>query len=343
MKTVVLDNGSACIKLIQVSESETDRFSTAPNCVARSKDDRKLFIGPELWPRLQQQPQTMQFKRAHDRGYLTSWETERLIWDELFRTTGVDDALAANVLLILSEPPDNLSTLQEMTDHMVFDYFRFDAFVRCPTALLASYGAASALGDLQGRQREFCLVVDVGFSHTHITPIIDGQVATMHVKRLDIGGKFLTNVLKESISFRHYNMMEETLLVEHIKEACCFVSMEFEKDMERARDGTLKTQYLLPDVATNTPGRLVEAEDIAALSEDAQLLPLTSETFTIPELLFTPSDMSHTQGGVVDGIVQAIETLPRHIQGLLLANIIVLGNSSRFKNFEARLERDLQS
>jgi actin-related protein 6 len=359
MPTVILDNGSSLIKL-QLQSSSQDYTCAAPNCIARSKDNRKLYVGTQLWERLKQQPQTIQFKRAHDRGYLVSWEAERLIWDDLFRLSGVDDVLAVKTkgntdesnerdiheetTLILTEPPDNLSTLQEMTDHIVFEYYKFDAFVRIPPALLASYGPSPYLQDsANGSQRPFCLVVDVGFSYTHITPIIDGEVATAHCRRIDIGGKFLTNVLKDNISFRHYNMMEETLLVQHIKETCCFVSLDFDADMKRARQGLLKAHYLLPEVSSNTPGRRVDEEELSQLSEDAQILPLTTETFAIPELLFTPSDLNHSQGGIVDGVVQIIESLPRHVQGLLLADIIVIGQSARFKNFGARLERDLRS
>jgi actin-related protein 6 len=53
--------------------------------------------------------------------------------------------------------------------------------------------------------------------------------------RIDIGGKLLTNHLKEVISYRHYNMMSETFIVNEIKEACCFVSRSFASDLELCR------------------------------------------------------------------------------------------------------------
>ena len=52
---------------------------------------------------------------------------------------------------------------------------------------------------------------------------------------VDVGGKLLTNHLKELVSFRQWNMMDQTAVMNHVKETCCFVSLDFGKDLERAR------------------------------------------------------------------------------------------------------------
>jgi actin-related protein 6 len=97
------------------------------------------------------------------------------------------------------------------------------------------------------------LIVDSGFSFTHVIPIINGQILWKSVRRcvlyeidrpltllnactrLDVGGKLLTNHLKELVSFRQWNMMDETFIVNDIKEACCYVSNDYKNDMERSR------------------------------------------------------------------------------------------------------------
>lgn len=50
--------------------------------------------------------------------------------------------------------------------------------------------------------------------------------STLDARRLDIGGKLLTNLLKETLSFRQWDMMDETWLTNALKEACCFVAAE---------------------------------------------------------------------------------------------------------------------
>jgi hypothetical protein len=53
--------------------------------------------------------------------------------------------------------------------------------------------------------------------------------------RMDVGGKLLTNQLKEVVSYRQWNMMDETYIMNHAKEACCYVSTQFIADLETCR------------------------------------------------------------------------------------------------------------
>ena len=53
--------------------------------------------------------------------------------------------------------------------------------------------------------------------------------------RIDVGGKLLTNHLKEVVSFRQWNMMDETHIMNEVKEACCYVSEDFATDLETCR------------------------------------------------------------------------------------------------------------
>ena len=47
-----------------------------------------------------------------------------------------------------------------------------------------------------------CLVVDCGYSFTHLIPYVQGKKITEFVHRIEIGGKMLTNHLKDIISYR---------------------------------------------------------------------------------------------------------------------------------------------
>src|SRR5436190_22264868 len=84
---------------------------------------------------------------------------------------------------------------------------------------------------------ETMLLVDSGYSHTTVTPLIRGRPVNAAVRRLDIGGKFLTNFLKELVSIRHYSMMDETYIMNKVKEEVCYVSMDFKNDIERTWKG----------------------------------------------------------------------------------------------------------
>ncbi|KAF1793478.1 Actin-related protein 6 [Phytophthora cactorum] len=75
------------------------------------------------------------------------------------------------------------------------------------------------------------LVVDSGFSFTHVVPVIDGKVYLPGVRRINVGGKLLTNYLKEIVSSaveRHGRYACD----QQLKEALCYCSMEFESDLK---------------------------------------------------------------------------------------------------------------
>ncbi|KAJ1572983.1 hypothetical protein NDA12_002044 [Ustilago hordei] len=70
------------------------------------------------------------------------------------------------------------------------------------------------------------LVVDLGYSFCHAIPIINSQPHTASIRRLELGGKMLTNLLKETLSFGQLDMMDESWLMSHIFARTSFVAAE---------------------------------------------------------------------------------------------------------------------
>lgn len=79
------------------------------------------------------------------------------------------------------------------------------------------------------------VVVDVGFSFAHAAPVVQNFTVNYGVKRMDLGGKALTNYLKELVSYRSVNVMDETFLIDDVKEKLCFVSSDVARDLRIAR------------------------------------------------------------------------------------------------------------
>jgi len=98
-----------------------------------------------------------------------------------------------------------------------------------------------------------CCVVDSGYSFTHIVPTHQSGTAIINaIRRLDIGGKVLTNLLKEYVTYRQWNMMDEYHIVNDVKEQLCFVTDQFDIEMTKARNirkgmRWYDREYLLPD------------------------------------------------------------------------------------------------
>ena len=53
--------------------------------------------------------------------------------------------------------------------------------------------------------------------------------------RINIGGKVLTNHLKEVISYRQLMVMDETYVINQLKEDVCYISTQYDTDMKTSR------------------------------------------------------------------------------------------------------------
>lgn len=205
---------------------------------------------------------------------------------------------------------------------------------------------------------ECLLVIDSGYSHTTITPLYHGRPIQQAIRRIDIGGKFMTNFLKELVSIRYYNMSDETYLINEVKEAISCVSENFRQDLERTRKGfqgrgkdeeELRVDYVLPDYNAHRRG-FVRAHDPLANAKMRKMSSLASsggivedfmtlgnERFSVPELLFSPGDVGIRQAGLSEAVIQSLSGVPTGLWPAMLANILVVGGNSKIKGFMERL------
>ena len=89
---------------------------------------------------------------------------------------------------------------------------------------------------------ECLLVIDSGFSHTIVTPVYNGCPIQRAIRRLDFSGKHITNLLREVVSVRYFDLSQDIKVVNDIKEDVCFVSQDFRADMERTWKGNKDTR-----------------------------------------------------------------------------------------------------
>ena len=209
---------------------------------------------------------------------------------------------------------------------------------------------------------ECLLVVDSGYSHTTITPLLHGRPIQQAIRRLDIGGKFLTNYLKELVSIRHYNMLDETYLMNEVKESICFVSEDFKRDLERTWKGASGKQrvvrederdivvdYVLPDYNSHKHGYIrphdpslgAKMKKIGAMTGASEavedFMTLGNERFTVPELLFKPNDVGLQQPGIPETVMQSLSAVPTGLWPAMLANILIVGGNSCIDGFMPRM------
>ncbi|XP_065194125.1 actin-related protein 6-like [Sycon ciliatum] len=381
-KVVVLDNGGYTAK-IGLASSDLPRV--VPNCMTKAKAERRrTFVGAELDEC--KDKSGLYYVSAFQKGYMTNWDIEHVIWDYMFSKNCLK-IKPESCHLALTEPVFNFPCIQEALDEIIFEDYRFQSLVRhwgpvysaysysqqaCATVACSSSdsndtGNGSSTGSNSSSSGSSCtraasssratlcsLVVDVGHSFTHVLPFIQGKVISSAVLRIDVGGKVLTNYLKDVTSYRQLNVMDETYVVNQMKEDCCFVSQDLVQDMGiaklRGKGNTIVGDYALPDfqvlhrgafkkrASTATP----DGESSQAVDEQLQSIVLNNERFSVPELLFHPSDIGIDQMGVCEAIVHAISRTPIALHPHFYQNILVTGGSASFPGMQGRMYRELR-
>ncbi|KFY16111.1 hypothetical protein V492_01559 [Pseudogymnoascus sp. VKM F-4246] len=374
-KTLVLDNGAFTIKAgfsspsIEVTQ---DSCHIIPNCMARDRE-RKVYIGSEL--EKCKDFGDIAFRRPVEKGYIVNWEAQKEIWDhEFFDKKAKLHCDPSETGLILTEAPNSLPVLQTNCDQVVFEEFGFASYYRALGPTLNAYNDIQAIFKAPPRDAtapvapaEVLLLIDSGYSHTTVTPILQGRPLQSAIRRLDVGGKLMTNYLTRLLSLRQFDMRNETYLMNEIKEAACYVSKDFNTDLELSWKGTkgekresyltgggIAKDYVLPDYHNITKGYLRDHDPklagnlkkIAAghaVENPEDVLTLRNERFTVPELLFNPMDIGLRQPGLAQVVMQSLSVLPIGLWPGLLANVVVVGGNANIDGFIHRLQAEIMA
>ena len=452
---VVIDNGAYTVK--GGFAGHDDPKAVLPNCIAKPKRGVNVFVGEETEKfSMTGDMSQLTFQRPFERGYLNDWEIETQVWDHLFSEKHLDIEPYENSLMV-TEPLVNPNSLKQQMNEVVFETYGFQSYYRATTPRLAAkyYSIEHEFSDFANSFSH--LVVDSGYSWTTVTPVFDEFNIAASVKRVNIGGKALTNYLKHLVSYRHFNVMDETFVINQAKEKISIFSSNFLDDLNILKNSAHKSpllgEYVLPNFKTIHEGYLrltnqipdpdaeeekdsdnqgvgkeegegknngsnsggqgsdagidkdsdsngagtdskkkgakgtsgnaedarpakrarrsvrstrrstrrrespepEKAEEQEAAEEtttttavsrnpqDEQILPVSTERISVPELLFSPSNCGVPQGGIVDAIVQSVNSCHPDLKGSLLSNILVVGGNANIPNFKQRLESELRS
>ncbi|PSC70298.1 Actin-related 6 [Micractinium conductrix] len=350
---VVCDLGGGSVKL--GSARQPDNPKVFPNASAKHKGERGTFLGEAMLGMTD--VGGLALRRPIDRGYLVAWELQREIMARALKSLlGTLQLPACG--LVLTEPYLNLPALREAAVRLALEDLGFASVYLCPPALCSLRAHAARAPALPANAAGCALVVDAGFSFTHAVPCFDWRVLRPAVRRIDLGGKALTNYMKELVSYRSMNMMDETYLLEHVKEQLCFVSQDVAADLALAstRRSPFRCEYVLPDGLTDTWGHVRTEEEVAAAAAAMQaaragqgpppvkqpLLQVNNERFMVPEALFHPSDIGMEEAGLAETIVQAVRATHPHLHALLYSNVLLTGGTARCPGFRERLYNELR-
>ena len=370
MTTVVLDNGASHIKAGFAGRDDPQIHMA--NCVGRPKRETfRRLVGDEAENiDLVGDFSQLIYSRPIEKGYVVNWQLQTEVWDRIFSDKFLNVDPSTTTLLV-TEPPRNLPQFKAEMDQVVFEYYGFESYARTTSAWLAAQHYVDEQPNSAFSRAPCRLVVDSGFSFTNVIPVFDHFCIQAASKRVSVGGKAVTNFLKEIVSYRHRPLNDDWHIMNELKEIGCRVSLDYcaEAKMKAAAQ---TVSYLLPDFRTVHKGRLltptVENNDgntststststssssssvssNTSTSEESawdeeQLLHLTTELIRAPELLFNPMDVGIQQGGISHAIMQSLNACHPDLIGPLLSNILLVGGNVKIPGFKERVEQELRA
>ncbi|THD28161.1 Actin protein 6 [Fasciola hepatica] len=263
---------------------------------------------------------------SHIAGYLNNWDIQTQILDTAMKKIFKErNFKPSDCNLICTEPYFNFSSTKETMNEIFFEEYQFSAVMRTNPAFLSAYKYQTESAQ---RLSRYCLVVDSGYSFTHIVPMCDGRVMSEFVIRLTVGGKILTNRLVEIVSYRA-NPRRNPIVREYVLPDYADVHRGYVRD---------------PSTEQPTQSNGTLSSDQTRATQQGYVLRLNNERFTIPELIFHPSDVGYAEMGLTEAMGYLLsERLPSAVRPGAWANCLVTGGNACFPGFVERLRLDLRA
>jgi len=213
---IVADNGAFTLR---IGLADSDEPLCLPNQVARVRGDLKELVADECEAQGLAHHGQLEYKRPHSRGLMVDCQTEEKIWERAIGRLNV----TKRENLVVTESPLVPQAIALDMDELYFERLGFSHVARMPPCSACALDYCQRNPQSNFSQATCRTVVDVGYSVTWICPILGATLIPSSARRLDIGGKLLTNLLKEEVTWRHFNLMDETHLVEKMKRDTCFM------------------------------------------------------------------------------------------------------------------------
>ncbi|CAL6020490.1 Actin [Hexamita inflata] len=270
-------------------------------------DAKKIYVGDEA----QAKRGVLKLTYPVEHGTVMDWDDMKQIWTHCFNNELRAQPSEHNVLL--TEAPKNAKANREKMCQIMFEDFEVKGFYVQIQAVLALYSSGRTTG----------IVLDSGDGVTHTVPIYEGYSLPHAIGRLDLAGRDLTQWLAVCLQDAGYNFTTsaELEIVRDIKERLCYVALDYEGQLQKVKQPEMIKEYVLPD---------------------GNVCKISTPLFKCPELLFKPELNGKEMEGIHRLTFNSIQKCDIDIRSDLYSNVVLSGGSTMYKDYEVRLEKELQ-
>merc|ERR1719206_23961 len=307
---IVLDCGSGSIKA--GFSRETSPSVVFPAVVGRTRKTTKPSVPNQsdsvvLGGRALRKRGLLSLRYPIEHGIIVNWDDLEAIWRHTFYDEMRTEPEGKSAFLC--EAALNPKANREKSVQVLFEKFGLDSLAMASQSILGlfSYGRTSGV------------VLESGQGVTHAVPVFEGNSLPQSIRRLDLGGRDVTDYLIKLLAEQGHSFasVAEREVVRVMKETACFVA---KREKEAPSDVPIDFDYELPD---------------------GNCLRLTNAMRQAPEMLMKPSLVGSQQGGLAKVIADSIMRTELDLRRLLWRNIVLCGGNTMFDGLRERLHAQL--
>jgi len=270
---------------------------------------KDVYVGDEA----QAKRGVLQLSHPVQRGIVTDWQSmEKILHHCFYNELRVAPEERA---CLVTEAPINPRANREKMMEILFETFNVSASYVSIQAVLSLYSSGRTTG----------CVLDIGDGVSHVVPIFEGYSLPHAVNRLDLAGSNLTDNLVTQLSTRGFSFSTsaEREIVRILKEECCYVAHDYEKELEKARStGDVLIEKNLPD---------------------GSIVNMNEERFSVPEILFQPRMCGMEHEGIHKMLFDSIQKCDIDVRRDLNMNTVLSGGTTTLPQIEERLHSEMVS
>ena len=304
--TVIIDIGQATTKVGFAGDDEPKLFPTVcgkPKYkqMMAGVNVQEIYVGDDTT----RMRGVLKLDYPINRGNVMNWDHYFAILNHIFYNVLRVDSSKCHVIYLV--PPLTASDTSTYFASVLFQTHKCKSVAIMDTASTTAFSVGETTA----------LSIELGTGLSTVTPIMNGQLYTPSIQRLNLAGMDIEDYLEKLLTT--YGIFQKREIVKEIKEKSCRIAENIEIDSANA---SFADKFTLPD---------------------GEFLEINAYTATYAgEVLFQPQLLGVALQSLPQAVLQAVKTCDPYYWRILLKKIVFSGGTSNFNGLKKRLEREIE-